>query len=296
VVKLKILGLDDVELFAQGHRACAGCGAALAMRLIMKSAGKNTIVSLGTGCMEVSSTPYPETSWRIPVIHSAFENVASTASGIEAALKKLNKKVNVVCIAGDGGTFDIGFGALSGMVERGQDITYICYENGSYANTGFQRSGATPKYSDTTTAPYGSKIHGKPQRKKPIPFIIAAHGSKYVATANVAYPQDLDRKIKKAISVKGPTYVQVFSPCVLGWKYPTNLTINIAKKAVDSGIAPLYEIIDGKVVFKDAKRISVGEFLKLQGRFKHLSQKEISEIQKNVDKEIGFLKSSPRFY
>ena len=296
MVKLKILGLEDVELFAQGHGACSGCGAALAMRLILKAAGKNTIVSLGTGCMEVISTPYPETAWRVPVIHSAFENVASTASGVEAALRKLGRNEKVVCIAGDGGTFDIGFGALSGMIERGHDITYICYENASYANTGFQRSGATPRYGETSTTPYGKKIHGKQEVKKPLPFIIAAHRSPYVATANVAFPQDLDKKIRKAISTKGPTYVQVFSPCILGWKYPTGKTIEIARKSVESGIAPLYEIINGKLILKDIKKIKVGEFLSLQGRFKHLSKSEISEIQRSVDEEWKFLKSGVRFY
>ena len=278
---------------AQGSRSCSGCGPMLGMRLLLKAAGKNTILVIGTGCMEVVTTPYPLTSFQIPTIHNAFENTAATASGVEAALKfKGNKDTKVLAIAGDGGTFDIGFQALSGMIERGHNVCYVCYDNEGYQNTGNQRSGSTPKFSSTTTTPYGSKVHGKVEVKKPMPFIIAAHRLPYMATANIAFPQDLYRKVKKALHVEGPTYIQLFAPCNLGWKFTPGLTVNIAKLAVETNFSPLYEVDNGLFILNKHvdKPKPVSEYLKLQGRFKNLTKEEVDILQKNVDKEFEFLK------
>ena len=262
------------ELFAPGHRACAGCGAALAIRYAMKAAGKNTIVAQATGCAEVFSTPYPQTSWRVPWIHGAFENAASIASGINRALKMQGKreKINVVVIGGDGGTFDIGFQFISGAFERGERITYICYDNGAYMNTGIQRSGATPKFAATTTTPAGKKVHGKMDYKKPLPEIFAAHGA-YVATANIAHLQDYLRVVKKALSKNIPSYIQVYAPCPTGWKHPPNLSIEVAKMAFQCKVTPLYEIEDQKLKFykKPSSPKGIEEYLQMQGRFKHMN-------------------------
>lgn len=283
--------LPEQELFAKGHRACAGCGSALAIRHVLKAAGKNTIIAQATGCMEVVSTPYPQTAWKLPWIHVLFENAAAVASGIEAALKKLNKKnINVLAIAGDGGTFDIGLQALSGAMERGHSFCYICLDNEAYANTGVQRSGATPMFASTTTTPAGKLIPGKPQPKKPLSFIIAAHGIRYVATCSPANPVDIYNKVKKALSVDGPSFVQIFAPCPPGWKHPSEQTIEIARIAIKTGVTPIYEIENGvlKLNKTDDKR-SVEEYLKLQGRFKHLTQEHIKQIQKYVDERYDFL-------
>ena len=282
----KIAGITTEEYFASGHRACAGCGSALMARLALKAAGKNTIVVNATGCLEVFSTPYPETAWKVPWIHGAFENAAAIASGIDRALKSMGKRkdINVLAFGGDGGTFDIGFQALSGAAERGDNFCYICYDNGAYMNTGIQRSGATPKYASTTTSPAGSKIHGKTEFKKPMPFIMAAHGA-YVATANIAFPLDFIEKVKKGLEFKGPAYVQVFVTCPRGWKIGGGMTIEIAKLAFNSNVTPLYEVENGmiKISRKPGKVIPVSEYLKAQGRFKHLNESEIKEIQENVD-------------
>lgn len=284
-----IQGLPEEEYWIKGHRACAGCGASIAMRHILKAAGKNTIVVNATGCMEVISTPYPETAWKVPYIHAAFENAAAVASGIAEALKKQGKKdVNVLAIAGDGGTFDIGLQALSGAVERGHDFCFICYDNAAYMNTGIQRSGATERYAATTTTPAGKVIHGKVEWKKNMPFIIASHNNNvYVATANIGFPLDFYNKVRKGLEHKGPAYIQVYTPCVPGWRYEPALTVEICKKAFDARITPLYEIEKGILRFtmKPNKLISVKEYMQGQGRFKHLNEKEIQEVQKHTDEE-----------
>ncbi|MGM5488464.1 MAG: pyruvate synthase subunit PorB [Nanobdellota archaeon] len=275
------------ELFAQGHRACAGCGPAIAMRHALKAAGKNTIVIQATGCMEVVSTPYPQTAWKVPWIHAAFENAASVASGVERAVRHQKKKTNILIIGGDGGTFDIGFQALSGAAERGHDFCYICYDNGAYMNTGIQRSGATPHYAATTTTPHGHKIHGKQEKKKNMPLIMAAHGA-YVATANLAFPQDFVKKVKKALEHKGPAYVQIYSPCPTGWRHLSDMTIEIAKAAYQARVNPLYEIEDGYLKFtkKPSNAKHVEDYLKTMGRFKGLKPKEIMQIQQDIDDDF----------
>jgi len=258
------------------------------MRYVLKALGKNIIVSMATGCMEVVTTPYPETSWRVPWIHSAFENAAATASGVSAGLKAMGKKgVKSVAIAGDGGTADIGLQALSGMVERGDNVLFICYDNEAYQNTGIQRSGATPFGAWTTTTPIGKVKRGEDRPKKDIPAIIAAHGAPYVATASVAYPLDFIKKLQKAAAIEGPTYIHVHAPCTPGWRIENNKTIEVSRLAVLTGAWVLYEIEDGKfkLTFKPPKRRPVAEYLKLQGRFRHLTDEEIAEIQRMVDEQ-----------
>jgi pyruvate ferredoxin oxidoreductase beta subunit len=280
--------ISDVELIASGHRACAGCACVLSLRHALKALGKNIIISQATGCMEVTTTPYPETAWRVPWIHVAFENAAAVASGVSRALKVLGKThIKSVAIAGDGGTADIGIQALSGAVERWEDLLYICYDNEAYMNTGIQRSGATPFGAWTTTTPVGKARRGEDRPKKDIPAIMIAHGAPYVATASVAYPFDFVKKVKKAAAIRGPTYVHVHAPCVPGWRIDSSKSIEIARLAVLTGAWILYEHEGGKttVTFKPAKRRPVAEYLKLQGRFRHLTEEEINEIQKMVDEQ-----------
>ncbi|MEW6592504.1 MAG: pyruvate synthase subunit PorB [Candidatus Hadarchaeota archaeon] len=285
--------IPEAELFAPGHAACAGCGCVLGIRHVLKALGRDVVVSMATGCMEVISSPYPQTSWRVPWIHAAFENAAAVASGVSRALKVLGKSnVKAVAIAGDGGTADIGFQALSGAVERGEDMVYICYDNEAYMNTGVQRSGATPFGAWTTTTPIGKLLRGEDRPKKDMPTIIAAHGAPYVATASVAYPLDLIKKVKKAVSIKGPSYIHVQAPCTPGWRIEPDRTIEVARLSVLTGAWVLYEIENGQlsVTFKPPKRRPVAEYLKVQGRYRHLTEKDIAEIQRMVDeqcKKIG---------
>jgi pyruvate ferredoxin oxidoreductase beta subunit len=283
--------MDSNPLFKPGHTACAGCGQALAARLVIDAAGSNTIVVNNTGCLEVFSTRYPETAWNVPWIHSLFENAAAVASGVEAALIYLGKKdtTNVIAQGGDGGTADIGLQALSGMLERFHDILYVCYDNEAYENTGIQRSGLTPYGTNTTTTPPGAKSIGNICYKKPMPEIANAHGIPYVATASAGFPQDVQRKVKKAISIKGPKYIQIHVPCPLGWRHETELTYQIARLAVETGLYPLIEYENGKLVA--ARKIQpkpVEEYLKAQGRFKHLlnNPEQIKQIQEIADNNI----------
>ncbi len=280
--------VSNDELFAPGHRGCAGCGCTVAMRLALKVAGDNTVATHATGCMEVISSPYPETAWRIPWIHVAFENSAAVASGVEAALKALGKKdkVNVIAFGGDGGTVDIGLQALSGAMERGHDMLYICYDNEAYMNTGVQRSGATPYGASTTTSPPGSQSIGNDRPKKDMPQIIAAHNVPYVATASIAFPLDYMAKVEKALQVKGPSYIHIHASCTPGWGIPSDKGIEIPRLAVDSGMWVLYEIVNGdtRVTYKPAKKQSVKSYLKMQKRFKHLDEPAIEQIQAEIDK------------
>ncbi len=278
-------------LFKPGHTACAGCGQAIAARLVIDAAGKNTMIANNTGCLEVFSTGYPESSWGVPWIHSLFENCSAVASGIEAGLKYLGKKdsINVIAQAGDGGTADIGLQAISGMFERGHDVLYVCYDNEAYMNTGIQRSGLTPTLSNTTTSPSGSASLGNPRPKKPMPEIAAAHGILYVATASVGYPQDIQRKVKKALSIKGPKYLQIHVPCPLGWRHEPGLTFDVAKLAVETGLYPIFEYENGKLIpRKIAVNKPVEEYLKCQGRFKHLMKnaEALKEVQRIADDNI----------
>lgn len=280
--------IPEEELLAPGHRACPGCGSVLAVRYALKALGKNIIVCAPTGCMEVVTTPYPETAWRVPWIHVAFENVAAVASGVQAGLKKLGKRdIKAVAIGGDGGTVDIGLQALSGMVERNDNVVYICTDNEAYMNTGIQRSGATPFAAWTTTTPVGKVKRGEDRPKKNMLAIINAHGAPYVAAASIGYPLDFIKKVKKAASIEGSTYIHAHCPCGPGWRFDSSKTIEIAKLAVLTGMWNLYEIERGefKLTFKPPKRRPVADYLKVQGRFRHLTDEEIAEIQRMVDEE-----------
>ena len=287
------------DYFAPGHRACQGCAEALAVRLVAKALGRNTIVASATGCMEIISSPMPFTSWRVPWIHVAFENAAAVASGAEAGMKVLmrkgrvpKKKITFIAMAGDGGTSDIGVQALSGALERGHDFIYICYDNEAYMNTGIQRSSSTPYGASTTTSPAGKVIPGQITWKKNMPEIAAAHNIPYVATACPSYPIDLVEKVKKAARLKGPAYVHILSVCPTGWRLPPELSIKAGRLAVETGVFPLYEVEHGRYRFtgKIEKLRPVKEYLKIQGRFRHLSDEMIDTIQKRVIKEYETLK------
>jgi pyruvate ferredoxin oxidoreductase beta subunit len=282
------------HLFSSGHTACPGCGQSLAARLVMRAAGRDVIVVNSTGCLEIFSSKYNESAWEVPWIHSLFENTAAVASGIEAALKATGKldRVRVIAQGGDGSTFDIGFGAISGMWERGHDILYVCYDNEAYMNTGIQRSGSTPYYARTTTSPPGKVSPGNLRPKKDLPQIAVAHGIPYVATASVGYHLDLDRKIRKALSIRGPKYVQIHVPCPLGWASDPSRTLDIARLAINTGLYPLFEVENGVMkVQRIPRKVPVVEYLKAQGRFRHLFEgegrkQEVEQIQRIADENI----------
>ena len=290
-----VLSKYDKMLFTPGHRACPGCGAAIAVRAILEATGPEVIVVSPTGCLETFTAQYPYSPWGVPWLHVLFENAGAVASGVEAALKKrgLADKVKVIIIGGDGGTHDIGLGALSGMMERGQNITYICYDNEAYMNTGVQRSSATPVGATTMTSPAGSQAWGKEQPKKNLPAIMLAHGSPYVATASIAFPKDLTRKVKQALSIQGPKYIEVHSPCPIGWGFEAAQTIEIARLAVQTGLVPIYEAYQDQPlkVRKLPKRVPVSDYLRLQKRFRHLFEKEdnqeyLARIQAIADDNV----------
>jgi pyruvate ferredoxin oxidoreductase beta subunit len=282
------------HLFASGHTACPGCGQSLAARLVLRASGRNVMVVNSTGCLEVFSSKYPESAWEVPWIHSLFENTSAVAAGIEAALKITGQldRVRVIAQGGDGSTADIGLGAISGMLERGHDVLYICYDNEAYMNTGIQRSGSTPYYARTTTSPPGKVSLGNWRPKKDVPQIALAHGIPYVAVASVGYPMDLDRKVRKALSIRGPKYVQIHVPCPLGWGTAPERTIDFARLAVLTGLYPLYEVENGELrALKIPRKVPVEEYLKEQVRFRHLfgkedRKKEIAEIQGIADQNI----------
>lgn len=287
------------EYLAEGHNFCTGCGEALAIRLALKALGDNVIVAMATGCGEVCTTPLPYTSWRVPWMHTLFENAAAEISGVEAALKILMKKgkmprkeIKCVALAGDGGTTDIGIQALSGAFERGHDFLYICFDNEAYMNTGVQRSGSTPYGASTTTAPAGKFSVGQVTKKKNMVAIAVAHEIPYVATACPSFHLDLMKKVRKAAEVKGPAYLHILSPCPTGWRYDTSLTIEIGRLAVQTGIFPLYEVENGRYRLNaDPPELKpVVEYLKLQGRYRHLSEKEIEKIQGMVNQDYAELK------
>lgn len=284
---------NQANLLAPGHRACPGCGMALAVRHILRATGPDTIVVTPTGCLETFTSPYLYSPWRVPWIHHLFENGPSVASGVVAALKAQKRNsTRVIVIGGDGSTFDIGFGALSGMLERGDDILYICVDNEAYMNTGGQRSGSTPLYAATTTQPSGKHSIGKPQRKKDLPAIVAAHGTPYVATASVAYLKELQRKVKKAMEYHGPRYIQIDTTCTSIWGFQPDQTLEVARLGINCGLVPIFDMENGKItnVHKIRKKVPVTDYLSAQGRFKHLLRDEqveaIAEIQALADSTI----------
>ncbi|OPY64784.1 MAG: Pyruvate synthase subunit PorB [Syntrophorhabdaceae bacterium PtaU1.Bin034] len=303
--------LPNIELFAanmipkeefavSGHRACTGCAEILALRMALKGFGKDTVIAMATGCMEIISTPLPTTDWTLPWIHVAFENAAAVGSGIESGLKVLRRKgtipdkdVHVVAVGGDGGTADIGLQALSGAMERGHKMTYLCLDNEAYMNTGIQRSSATPFGAMTTTSPPGKMSIGQSTWKKNMPKIMVAHNVPYVATACPSYPFDLIEKVKKARNTQGPSYIHILSVCPTGWRIPTELAIRYGRLAVQTGVFPLYEVENGKykLSYNPEPLRPIKDYLKGQGRFRHLTEEVISKIQERITTEWDELKA-----
>jgi pyruvate ferredoxin oxidoreductase beta subunit len=303
MISIKEMTAKPVKL-TEGHRLCAGCSEPIVAKQVLLATDKPVVVSNATGCFEVSTTGYPYSSWNVPWIHSAFENTAATISGVESAYRVLKRKGKIkddmrfVCFAGDGATYDIGFQALSGAIERGHQFLFVCMNNEAYMNTGIQRSGATEKGASTTTCPSGTCIPGKREFPKDITKIIAAHELPYAAQASPHNWKDLIEKAAKGFEAGGPAFLNVISPCPRGWRYESAKTIEMAKLAVDTGLWPLYEYENGKWRFTaESKRIAEGkaekrpimDWLKSQGRFKHLMEPKwsslVEEIQANVDRK-----------
>jgi pyruvate ferredoxin oxidoreductase beta subunit len=291
--------LTQKEYFAPGHRACQGCCEALAVRLVCKALGRNVIVASATGCMEVISSPIPFTAWRVPWLHVAFENSAAVASGVESGLKALmrkgalpSKKIVTIAMAGDGGTADIGLQALSGALERGHNMIYVCTDNEAYMNTGIQRSSSTPFGASTTTSPAGKVKMGQITWKKNMPEIAAAHKIPYVATACPSYPIDLIDKVKKAAGVEGPAYLHILSVCPTGWRSAPENSIKLGRLAVETGVFPLYEVEMGRyrLSIDFPKLRPIKEYLKFQGRFRHLTDDMVEKIEKKIHQEYEELK------
>ncbi len=291
------------ERFTRGHRACLGCGCALAVRQVLLASSDYPVVcSVATGCLEIFSTIYPYTSWDVPLIHSAFENAPTTIAGAEAAYKALKRKgkidrdIKFISFSGDGGTYDIGLQFLSGCIERRHSCLYVCYDNEAYMNTGIQRSSATPLGSNTTTSPAGTKFPGKLQPRKDLTEIVIAHEPSYAAQTSPAYWNDLVTKVRKALSKEGPTFINILGACPLGWRYPPEKTIEVTRLATETCFWPLYEYEDGKYKINriPKEKRPLEEWLKLQGRFRHLFTPEnrhiIEELQKEVDRKWERLK------
>ncbi|MDR1259774.1 MAG: hypothetical protein LBJ68_00080 [Endomicrobium sp.] len=290
------------ERITSGHRLCAGCGAGIVARQVLIATGCiPVVVTSATGCLEVSTTIFPYTAWKTSFFHSAFENSAATCSGIEVAYKslkaqkKIKEDIRFIAFGGDGGTYDIGFQSLSGAMERGHRMLYVCYNNEAYMNTGIQRSGATPKGAHTTTAPAGRVKQGKDQYRKDLTQIMVAHNIPYVAQSYIGNWNDLMQKVQKALAIDGPSFINVLTPCRLGWNYKVEDTMELARLAVETCIWPSYEVENGvyKINVEPKEKKPVVEFLKMQGRFRHLFKPEntyiIEEIQKNVDERWKIL-------
>ncbi len=276
---------ESEELLFPGHLACQGCGATIAMRYVLKALGRKTVVVIPACCWSIISGLFPSSCLDVPLIHTAFETAAAAATGVRAALDVQGQEdVNVLAWAGDGGTFDIGFQALSGAAERNENIIYCCYDNEAYMNTGIQRSSATPVGAWTTTTPKGG-LEDRP--KKDIVPIMAAHRIPYTATANVAFPDDLYRKVKKALSYKGMKFIHILSPCPTGWRIPSSESIEVARLATLTNLFPLYEVENGdtwRVTYHPSRKMPVEKYLDAQARFRLMSGEDRDQIQKNVDK------------
>jgi pyruvate ferredoxin oxidoreductase beta subunit len=304
-----IKGLKELpteEPLSPGHRLCPGCGASIVVRQVLLAAPKDTIVAEATGCLEVSTALYPYSAWNRPWIHSAFENAAAVASGIDSGFKALARRGEakehpIIVFGGDGGTYDIGLQALSGAIERGHRFLYICYDNEAYMNTGIQRSGGTPLGAWTTTTQVGSARAGKQETKKDLVSIVVAHHVPYAATASISHWRDLMTKVRKALSKNGPTFLHVVAPCTRGWRFDSEKTIRMARLAVETRLFPLYEVDGGvyKITFPVSSPKPVEEYLKLQGRFSHLFQPqnvtELEAVKRGVDENYKRLEILSQF-
>ena len=284
------------EILTGGHRACAGCGGSVVLRQVLRAVEGHVVVSFATGCMEVVTTIYPYTAWKIPYIHNAFENSASTMSGVVAAYEslkrqgKIDKEINFIAFGGDGGTYDIGLQALSGALERGHNFLYVCYDNEAYMNTGIQRSGSTPFNANTSTTPAGSVVPGKQQWKKPLTDICVAHGIPYAATASPHDYRDLIGKVKKALATKGPKFMNIMASCNRGWRFVPNDAIDATRLAYETCIYPIYEVENGVyTVKKPPNKKPVSDYLKAQARFKHFTDETVKQYQEAVDARWNWL-------
>lgn len=281
-------------LLSSGHRMCAGCGAPIVVKMVLLAAEHPVIACSSTGCLEVSTCISEYTAWKIPWMHSAFENAAATVAGIETMYRSLKKQgkisdeIKFINFCGDGGTYDIGFQSLSGAMERRHDMLYICYDNGAYMNTGIQRSSATPIGADTTTCPAGSVIPGKLQQRKDLTKIMADHGIPYAAQASISHWQDLMKKVKKALSINGPKFMNILAPCNRGWRSANDDAVVLSRLAVETCYWPLYEIENGdiKISVKPKEKKPLIEFLKPQGRFKHLFAPENEWLLKKAQEDV----------
>ncbi|MBO4390400.1 MAG: pyruvate ferredoxin oxidoreductase [Lachnospiraceae bacterium] len=297
--------MNKPERLAPGHRMCAGCGGTIAVRNVLRALKEedHAVIANATGCLEVSTFMYPYTAWEDSYIHNAFENAGASLSGVETAYHVLKKKGKIdstykfIAFGGDGGTYDIGFQSLSGAMERGHDLVYVCYDNGAYMNTGTQRSSATPMYADTTTTPVGKVSAGKPQYRKDLAAIIAEHNVPYVAqTTFVKNFRDLHEKAEKAIYTEGPAFLNIMAPCPRGWRYDSSDIMEICRLGVETCYWPLFEVIDGRWIlnYEPKNKLPIEDFLRTQGRFKHLFKPEnehlIAEFQAEVDRRFEELK------
>jgi pyruvate/2-oxoacid:ferredoxin oxidoreductase beta subunit len=281
--------IPQEDFLYSGHTACPGCGAVLALKYVLKGLGPRTIIVIPPSCAGTISAPFPFSSLKIPVLRIPFESTAISASGIRAALDVMGKRdIQVLGWAGDGGTFDIGLQALSAAAERNDDIFYVCYDNEAYMNTGIQRSSATPEGAWTTTTP---SPYVKDTPKKDIVQIMAAHKIPYIATASVGYPADLVKKVKRAKGIKGTKFILIFSPCPTGWRYSSELTIQIAQLATETGLFPLYEIENGEKYSLSRRRSKkpIKEYFSLQGRFRKMKDEELLRAEERVKKHWEFL-------
>ena len=287
--------------YSGGHRMCAGCTVPIFARMLTRVTDYEVVVGSATGCLEVASSIFPYSAWKVPWVHTAFENVAATMSGIEAAYNVLRKKgrtskrLKFVAIGGDGGTYDIGLQSLSAAMERGHDLLYICYDNGAYMNTGIQRSSATPPGAATTTTPVGSSSSGKSRPRKDISAIMVGHHIDYVAQASIHDPVDMSNKIKKGIELDGPAFLNILAPCIPGWRIDSNKGVESARLAVETRFWPLYEVEEGgyTINYTPKERVPVSEWLLSQGRFRHLRKPRhahmIDEVQQQVDRQWDWL-------
>jgi len=283
--------------FASGHRMCAGCPVPIITKMLSRVTEYPVVVCSATGCLEVASSVFPYSSWKVPWIHTAFENAAATLSGVEAMYQLKKRKgelkaetIKFIAIGGDGGTYDIGLQSLSGAMERGHDMLYICYDNGAYMNTGIQRSGATPFAAATTTSPSGTVIPGKQQKRKDLTSILVSHNIGYIGQASIHNPMDLAKKLKKGIEHDGPAFLNVFSPCIPGWKIGADMAVEAARVGVESCFWPLYEVVEGeyKLTYEPKEKLPINDWIFMQGMFRHLKKPELAvlvkEMQDDVDK------------